>query len=179
MRKLIIIIDTCCINLKRKDSYLNQLEKWHKEGLIEIRKTFAMNDDFRENGSADRRIKSSEYQEDRGISILGVPGCSPIPMRIGGKEQHKKFKKIEEIYFKTRGIKNPSPSDCRGDFMHLQSAILSGSDIFVTKDVKHFIGKDNKIRKAIEKDKDFDILIRTPKEAVDYINKTLKIQREK
>ena len=163
-----VTIDTNSINYLRRDRHLNQLEAWHRAGLIEITRTSVMVEELVANlgpkGKA-RLKKATGYQEGApgftiGVSRLGGPDV------LGGPASHGLAPVIENALFPNVPFDKLIERQ-RRDALHLAIHKGYGWDYFVTKD-KGILCRQQEL------EDEFDIHALSPEEAVGVIGRALK-----
>lgn len=137
-----ITIDTCLINVREKNSTLNELEQLHKKGSIEIIGTERLTQETESNTK--RKEKASTYKN---ISEPQAIGFGAIGKSYISKDNTIKLKDISSILFPNKDINELSNNESC-DVMHLISHSQSDSDYFVTNNTKDFINarKNNENR---------------------------------
>ncbi len=166
MRRLTLTFDTCCMQLK-PDENLSRLEKFHEEGIIEIRKTDVLDTEKKFGGTPIKSItekelkKTSGFEEDIGF---GVFDSSRFDHAVfSSKKDAKRLEDLKRLIFPDLDKMNEknkirSIRDC----MHLNTHIMRGSHIFVTKE-KAFLRKGKQLLHK------YKTIILNPKICVDII----------
>lgn len=162
MKKAKLTLDNCVINTRKRCEAMNQLEKWHEQGLIEIQKTSAMDTEFRDWKPGLR--KSKEYKEKLEIKRWGVSRWGHAVWGGKGLEDHweeifrllfPQHKPVSEVWEKHK-------RDCY-DALHLATHKLYSNDIFVTTNIKHILKNKDRLKT------DFNIVVMTPEECCSYL----------
>ena len=130
-----LTIDTNCINVRQADAFMNQLEGFARQGLIEITTTFSLGKDlaFDETklGEA-RRIKASRLPQARSGFIIGRSTVGG-PDVIGGPDIYARVDPIAEII--APGIAwEKIYTNTQRDILHLAAHLTYGWEIFLTGD---------------------------------------------
>lgn len=131
--------DTCCINSKRQNQSLNQLEDWAERGYFLFQRTDEMlNEVSRSN--TDRYL-------DKALTVDAVPGVFILGgSMLGGGDVLAGPDLTGEI----RSILFPHPQLTKSqesDVRHLNEHVRTGGDIFTTLNTKDFLkhGKQEKL----------------------------------
>lgn len=158
-----VCIDTNSINVIQRDPHINQLEEWHRSGLIEIRRTSALTEELSLNfgslGEA-RRQKAAGYKEGRdnraftmrrstlrgGDTLRGPKASQWVPL-------------ISKILFPGSPFHELS-SHLQQDVAHLAIHKLHGWDFFVTYDRRHILRHQERLTREV------GIAVLSPKDAV-------------
>lgn len=138
MRRLTVTIDTNSINAKCKDLALNQLEQWHQNGLIEIKRTRVLAQELTRDQSSYygplRRQKAQAYQEGTSAFTMGRS-------EVGGGDAlrapnaYQWEKPITALLDPTKDPIELNDKDQR-DILHLAIHKAYGWDYFVTLDTR-------------------------------------------
>jgi len=150
-----LTLDTGCINAKEKNSALNTLESWIKEGKIETQRASPFLKEFR---GPDRHVKKAQQ----------IPKPPPL-FRLGGSmlgggdilAGPDLKDEISKILFPTVKTLNQNQEN---DVQHLHEHIQSGGDIFVTLNPNDFMVDDKQ-----EKLREIGVWVLTPKETVNLL----------
>ncbi len=129
-----VTIDTSCINVKQKDEHLNVLELWAGEGRFTIQRSHVLIEELQ--GEA-RRNKANSLDEHPPVWTLGSSFLG-IDTYLSGPD---KAVPIRKILFPTTKILT---SNQEYDIEHLRSHVLTGGDVFVTRDPNDFIVRGKK-----------------------------------
>ena len=173
---MIITIDSCLINSKKKLPEMNELEELAKKGVIKIVGTERLIQET-ENHSL-RKAKAESYKN---ISEPYTVGKSRIgSFYISGGEGFK-FKELASILFPSKQPLELNKNESN-DVMHLVSHTHSDSEYFITNNTKDFIDarKTNENRNGSylnHKKKELNILgikVATPKEMLNIIELKMK-----
>jgi len=160
MRRYTITIDTNCINVREAVRDLNQLEKWHSLGLIEIVKTDVMDTELR--GGA-RLEKSSRLKEDLGVGVVDHSRLGHFV--VGGEGVDYPLDELRKILFPNFDkLTEKSRKRAIKDAMHLATHHMRKRDFFVTMD-NHFMKARDELKKK------FNMVILTPKECAEELRK--------
>jgi hypothetical protein len=151
-----ITIDTCCINAKQKNDFLNKLGEWERAGKIEIQKASPLLEEFK--GPVSHLKKAEQIDNHPPIAIFGATMLGDGSVYAGPDL----IKDIQSILFPN--VKTLSENQMR-DIQHLREHVWTGGHIFVTID-KHFI---NAVKK--ETLRQLGVWVLTPEETVDLIRK--------
>jgi len=131
--------DTGCINSKRKDQSLNQLEDWAERGYFRFQRTDEMLNEVRRS-STDRYL-------DKALTVDAVPGVFILDgnMLHGGDvlAGPDLTEEIRSILFPHPQLTENQESDVR----HLYEHVRTGGDIFTTHNTNDFLknGKQEKL----------------------------------
>lgn len=150
-----ITFDVCCVNSLEKDEALNIIEKWSKQGLVEVQKAHVFMGELK----GEKRIKKGcKISNHPNVAILGNVTLGGLDV-LGGPDMKDE---IREMLFPT--TKEPTKKQIN-DVQHLREHVETGGDIFVTFD-NHFIknGKQESLRQ-------FGIWVFKPKETVEFLKK--------
>lgn len=150
-----ITFDVCCVNALEKDDELNIIEKWSKQGLVEVQKAHVFMDELR----GEKRIKKGQRLHNHpNIAIFGNTTFGGLDV-LGGPDMKEE---IREMLFPTTKELNQRQ---KNDAQHLREHVETGGDLFVTFD-GHFIkhGKQKSLRQ-------FGIWVFKPKKAVAFLNR--------
>ena len=174
-----ITIDTCLINVKEELVPVNKLEELDKRELIQIVATDRL---IIETENHSDRLKKAESYES--IAEPFTIGYSRIGKAyISDEKKRPTFYDIASILFPDININDLTPNQSN-DVMHLIAHMHSDSKYFVTNNVKDFIDakKNNVNRDGGYKDykrnqlKEIGILVLTPEEIIDVLDKEHKIR---
>lgn len=133
-----VTVDTSCINAKRLDPDLNALEYWASSGLLTIQRSGTLLEELRGKKRID---KAQGLEEHPSLFVIGVSTLDSGAVLAGPDMQEY----LEEILFPT--TKNLTENQ-EFDVEHLRSHVLTGGDIFVTKDPSDFIARGKQDRLA-------------------------------
>ena len=165
-----VTIDTNSINLARREHHLNQLEEWHKTGLIEIKRTATLTEELRRNLGAlgEARLRKAEGYEEGGDSRAFVMRRSRHRGgdTLRGPTAVQWVSPISEILFPQAPFHQLAAGHQR-DVLHLAIHKLHDWDYFVTKD-------KGILRRQQQLEDKFDIHALSPEEAVGVIGRALK-----
>jgi hypothetical protein len=126
-----VTIDTGCINAKQGDPDLNTLERWAAEDKIVLERSDALLDELT---GPDRVSKAMSMNAHPDVWILGVSQLG-IDTVLAGPDLAGPF---EETLFPTTATLTANQT---ADVAHLRSVVLTGSDMFVTKNPRDFIAR--------------------------------------
>lgn len=134
-----ITIDTNCINAKQASAPLNLLEKWAKEGKIEIQKSTPFS--VEAQGNAKRETKEKQVDGHPSLFTLGSSSFSGGAVLAGPDLT----KEIQIILFP--GV-TPLSIGQERDVQHLAEHVRTGGHLFVTIDTSDFMSgnKEKKLR---------------------------------
>jgi hypothetical protein len=123
-----ITLDTSCLNVKKRDHYLNILEDWASEGLIRIQRSGALIKELKGQGRIDKAYSIDLHPSGwvLGESALGVDTV------LGGPDMEDQ---LRTVLFPTTKILTKNQEY---DVEHLRSHVLAGGDAFVTRNPKDF-----------------------------------------
>ncbi len=144
-----VTVDTNCINAKGMDQALNSLEDLERQGIVQLRKTDALDTDLvdDEGASAEkRRQKSARLPEDMGIWILGYSRLNHT--RLAGEDDGPAVDRLSHLLFSESlsALAKKSRHRQVRDVMHLYTHIMHKRDYFVTRD-HDFLDHADTIRK--------------------------------
>lgn len=129
-----VTIDTGCINQLQKDDDLNTLEHWEKEGHITLQRSDALLAELKGRP----RIEKAELIEPLPpVWVLGTSGLG-IDTRLAGPDMTELARKI---MFPTTDILTGKQNY---NVEHLQAHVLTGGDVFVTKNPNDFLVRRKK-----------------------------------
>lgn len=149
-----VTIDTNCINQKQADPFLNQLEEWYSKELIDLQRSKVM---IKELRGTERIDKAKIIDPHPPVWILGTSRLG-IDTILAGPDMSEP---IEGIMFPTtKSLK----SNQEYDVEHLRWHVLTGGDVFVTRDSKDYIVRGKKESLA-----NFGIWVFQPKELVNFL----------
>ncbi|MFQ5729821.1 MAG: hypothetical protein ACE5GN_05630 [Waddliaceae bacterium] len=149
-----ITIDTNCINVKQASGPLNLLERWAKEGKIEIQKSTPFS--LEAQGNLKREAKEKRVPGHPPLFTLGSSFGGSV---LAGPDLRKE---IQTVLFP--GVTPLSVSQER-DVQHLAEHVRTGGHLFVTIDTSDFISgnKEKKLRSlgvwAVTPEKAVELLI--------------------
>jgi len=148
-----VYIDTNCINARNSIPGMNKLEQLYEEDKILIEKTDTLDTELHKKGLE----KPSNYIENYGVGVVGhsrVGSCV-----VGSQKDELQF---QDILNKLWGKKEKSKYTRQQirDAMHISTAKRYGADFFVTQD-----------KTLIEKSKELNLLICTPEQCLEILNK--------
>jgi hypothetical protein len=156
-----ITLDTSCVNAKRANPDLNQLEAWHDAGHIRIQRAPAFLEELK--GPLQRIAKGESIEPHPPLFGFGVPGAFTLdgPGVLAGP-----LFSIDDL----RALLLPTTSmealtiKQRRDLEHLQQHIRTGGRLFVTLDKDDFIqhGRREKLYRI-------GVWVFTPAEAVAHL----------
>ena len=129
-----VTIDTGCINVKQKDSNLNTLESWASQGHIRIERSQALIEELR---GKDRLDKANTIDPHPDVWTLGM-GALGIDTTLAGPDM---YAPINDILFPTTRILTRNQEY---DIEHLRSHVLTGGDVFVTRNPNDFVVRGKK-----------------------------------
>lgn len=139
-RTLVLTLDTSCINERRLDESLNQLEVWAKDGRIKIERSPAMLEELRGESRIARAKSITPYPGlfTFGRSMLGGGDVLAGPLVAEAV--------LAEILFPTTSEQALTINQ-RNDIAHLRHHVRTGRDIFVTRNPNDFIvrGKQDQL----------------------------------
>ena len=161
-KKIIITIDSNCINVNGNYKDMNKIEELEKKGIVEIHRTDTMVAEFLYGGSKKGYTKglkkSKNYPEDIGVAVWDHSRYGHS--KWGSKKDSKLFNEIKEILFpNTKELTDKQIKDS----MHLRTHLHYGRDYFITDDKKHILSKKNDLRDNL------NIIVCTPKEFCENI----------
>lgn len=160
VRQFTITIDTNCINTKQGKETINQIEKWHDKGLVEIVKTDVMDTEF-VGAHPKFKKKSQKYHEDLGVGVWGHSRWDHFLW--GGENMNYPLEKIRDLLFpRFQNLKGDAKKRAIRDAMHLATHYMCKRDFFVTED-KNFVKKRNRLEKV------FRVKILTPNECIEKL----------
>lgn len=129
--KKFLTIDTNRINAYGKDLAMNELERLHREGKIELLKTHVM--DTETQGSYQRGLeKASQYREDLGVGIWGHFRWGHAV--YANREEGKRFSEIRNTLFGFRSGSEAYTKQEIRDVIALMTHLGNNRDYFVTHD---------------------------------------------
>jgi len=163
MPAITVCIDTNSINVKQRDPHINQLEEWHRRGLIEIRRTSTLMEELMRNlgalGEA-RRQKATLYKEGRDSRAFTMRRST---LRGGdtlrGPKAAQWIPQIAKTLFPNTPF-DDLPQRRQHDVAHLAIHKLHGWDIFATNDQHDILAHKDTLEREL------DIVVRSPKDAV-------------
>lgn len=126
-----VTIDTGCINAKQADADLNTLEHWAAEGKIVLERSDAL---LRELRGPHRVAKATAVNPHPQVWTFGVSRFG-IDTVFAGPNMAAP---IEDILFPTTDVLSDNQ---HADVDHLRLHVLTGGDIFVTKNPRDFIAQ--------------------------------------
>lgn len=156
-QKITITLDTNCIIDIGKDEYIDKLIGFEKQGLIEIHKTDVVDTELQNTSAIN---KSANFEEDLGFGIVDHSRIGFT--RIGGDETKSFFDMLLHLVFPETKGQTATKNQIR-DIMHIIVHRDHNRDYFVTKD-NDFINKSEIL------DKDYKIVVVTPKRCVELFN---------
>lgn len=124
-----VTIDTSCINAKQLDPDLNILETWAEENHIKIERSDAL---IKELLGQDRIAKAEKIQLQPQVWILGQNALG-IDTVLAGPDVSGP---VQEILFPTTKILT---NNQEYDVEHLRTHVLTGGDVFVTRNPNDFL----------------------------------------
>lgn len=151
-----ITIDTNCINAKQAHDQLNLLEKWKKEGKIEIQKSTPFSEEAQ--GNLKREAKEKQVSSHPHVFILGSSFLGGGAVLAGPDLRGE----IQAILFP--GVTQLSSGQER-DVQHLAEHVRTGGHLFLTLDTSDFMSgsKETKLRAlgvwAVTPEKAVELLI--------------------
>lgn len=171
---LVLTFDTSCINAKQKVEELNQLEAWHKKELIKIVSSTSVVEELlqpdKEPYRTQRLRKFNKYDaEDTAYWVLGYSRLG-ISTKLGSESTKGEMERIADILFPNRKWHSLTHNQIR-DVMALHTHWTYERDVFVTLNTNDFIGKSEVKRSRLKEI--FQILVMTPKEALEYVKRNL------
>jgi len=160
-----VTLDTNCLNARCKDEALNQLEDLDRQGIIELRKTDALDIDLINDEGANaekRREKSAQLPEDMGICILDYSRLGHT--RLAGEIDGFAIDRLAQLLFgDTIGAFGGENRHRQvTDVMHLHTHIMHRRDYFVTRD-HHFLDHAETINQ------EYGTRVGTPEQCIDFI----------
>jgi len=159
LRLKTITLDTNCINTKQGMIAVNKLERWHKEGLVEIVKTDVMDTELGDNVASFRQKalkKSQEYHEDIGDGVWGHSRWGHFCWR--DESTGNLINEIKNLLFPEYDkLSDDAKRRALRDSMHLAAHKTYNRDVFVTED-KHFLNKRDILRER------FGIMVLSPEQ---------------
>lgn len=166
MSSIGVYIDTNCINARQKDDSLNELEKLHEVGKIQIEKTSVLDTELQEGKGYPLGLnKSDRYIESYEVAVLDHSRLGHSV--VGGNNDEKMFSRILEILWGKKHRTRYSKSEIR-DAMHLFTAIRYGGSYFITLERDLLI-------KAELLQKEFGIKTRSPKDCLKEVKERLSL----
>jgi hypothetical protein len=154
-----LTLDTGCVNVKGLDPYLNQLEKWQGQGLIDLQRARPFLEELK---GPPARIEKGEAIEPHpptwrlGFSALGE-GPAVLAAAMPDRDH------LRTLLFPTS---HPLTTRQENDIRHLQYHVHTGGDLFVTRNPNDFIrrGKQESLWSI-------GIWAFTPEEVVEHLRK--------
>lgn len=140
-------LDSCCLNVKGKDPYLNQIFNLAKVGLIELYASERVRSE--QSGQKVtlkyRRLYQKRFEETKSISDLSF-----FPLNFGkdgvrfiDENSSNMLKELCEICFPGQPWKNLTDNQ-KNDVRILEAHVSRGLDYFLTKNPNDFIKKGKK-----------------------------------
>jgi len=160
-----VTLDTNCINSKRKDDALNCLEDLERQGILELRKTDALDIDLMSDTGidAERRCqRSATLPEDMGVFILDQSRLDHA--RLAGDTDGPNLNHVAILPFQRplRLLGENGENQSVRDVMHLYTHIMHGRDYFVTRE-RAFLRKREDVLE------EYGTRVGTPEECVEFI----------
>ena len=153
-----LTIDTCVINATGQLEAMNQIERWHQAGHVEILGTYRLS--LETSAHAARSAKASSYADIGepfivGVTPIGVGRVSDLPSDI--------VNSVAAVMFPGKRPENLKRNDIN-DVAMLASHLHANADIFVTINTKDFV--QNGRREGLRA---LGVAVMTPDEAVAYL----------
>jgi hypothetical protein len=128
----VLTFDTSCVNERRRDEWLNQLERWAEEGHIKIERSPTMLQELRGESRINQARRMTPYPHlfTLGQSALGGDHVLAGPLLDAEILRAILFPTTSAQVFTVRQ---------KNDIAHLQHHVRTGRDIFVTNDPNDFI----------------------------------------
>jgi hypothetical protein len=134
IQSLTVTIDSNCINTRMRLAAMNELERLHSLGVVQLVKTDVMDTEFGnwegERGQA-ARAKSQEFEEDIGVMVVGHSRIGFA--MLAGESDVELYDSVANSVFGKR-LKELSQNQIR-DSMLIATHIKNGRDILVTQDI--------------------------------------------
>jgi len=166
MSLISIYIDTNCINVRKSDKYLNELEKLNRQKSIIIEKTDVLDTELREGkGYSQGLNKSLNYIESRGAAVFGHSRYGHA--KYSSQNDSERLSRILKILWGTKTRSQYSKQEIR-DAIHISTACYHGGTFFVTKETAL-------LKKTQQIEKEFIIKIRNPSNCLEEIIKNYLI----
>ena len=176
---IVLTFDASCINAKQRVKELNKLEAWQKKGFIKIVSSTSVEEEHlqldKEQPDKDpyrtQRLKKFNTYDNRDTAywVLGRSRLG-ISTKLGGKSTKEEMEHIAAILFPNRKWSSLTSNQIR-DVMALHTHWIYKRDVFVTLNTKDFIGKKEAKRNRLKEA--FGMLVKTPKETLDYVESKL------
>lgn len=171
-----LTLDTSCINAKGKNKALNELEALQNKGLIHLVSTTSVEEELlqpdKEPYRTQRLDKFSEYEEvDVGYWVLDYSRLG-ISTKLGSESTKEEMHKIASILFPYRAWSSLTSKQIR-DVMVMHTHFTNNRDIFVTLNIKDFIGKNRTKQKRLNQQ--FGICVMTPSEALKHVQTSINL----
>lgn len=153
MFRILVYIDTNCINAKQAVYAINELEKLSEQEKITIEKTDVLDTELQRNqGYPSGQKKSMDYIESFGQY---VPDHSRMGFSIeGDASDNQRLSRVLIILWGVKEWSDYSKQEI-GDAMHISTAIRSGGTYFITHE-KALLSKSENI------EGEFRIKVRNP-----------------
>jgi len=149
-----VTVDTSCINAKQLDPDLNRIEEWAKKGRLILQRSDVLLYELR---GAKRIAKANQLGKHPPVWKLGFSHLG-VDTNLAGPDMKEA---LREILFPTTSIVTENQEH---DIEHLRSHVITGGDVFVTRNPEDFIvrGKQSQLSQL-------GIWVFTPAELVTFL----------
>lgn len=176
---IILTFDVSCINAKQKIQELNQLEAWQRKGLIKIVSSTSIEEEHlqldkeqpdKEPYRTQRLGKFNTYDDiDTAYWVIGYSRIG-ISTKLGSESTKEEMERMAAILFPNCRWSSLTSNQIR-DVMALHTHWTYKRGVFVTLNTNDFIGRKEAKRNRLKET--FEILVMTPKEALEYVESNL------
>lgn len=135
MYQLRLVVDTNCLNAKGRLPAMNDLQRYHDAGAIELIATSTLAAEVDRESSQASKAKTYQTVGGRYFSIQGVPGVQSMQ---GATLRASRMPLLHSRLF-PHALQNHARTRAIRDCLHLDQAQMNAADIFVTSD-KHLFG---------------------------------------
>lgn len=164
MYLLRLVVDANCLNAKGRLPSMNELQRYHEAGAIELIVTSTLSAEVDRNSSQAAKAKTYQSVGGHCYSIQGVPGMQSMP---GAALRDSQMGLIHSGLF-PHTLKGHALTRAIRDCLHVDQAQMNGADILVTSDKR--LHHAHEILKSVS----VPLLVASPEQALIHVKTHLR-----
>lgn len=138
MYQLRLVVDANCLNAKGRLSVMNELERFHEAGVIEIIVTSTL--------AAEVDLESSQAAKARNYQLIGgqmysIQGIRGMQSTLGATLRPSQMEVLHSTLF-PHALRDHAQTRAIRDCLHVDQAQMNAADIFVTNDKRLYLAQE-------------------------------------